>query len=544
MLDLTSLIPSDLVCTDSQRQKINNLFQRHSNAFIQNDFDMGYTTTITHKINTTDDIPISYPFRRIPPTQFQEVKRHIQELLDKDIIRKSSSTYVSPVVIVRKKDGSIRLCIDYRRLNLGTLSHCPGLTNPSMLYMEPNYSVHVIWQADSARSLWILVISTKQHKTAFATPFGLYEYTRMPFWLCNAPASFQRLMQQIFNDAVFQTLLVYLDDIVIYSETVDEHLERLDFVFTRLQEHGLKLSPKKCHFFKQEISYLGYVVSAEGVFTSPEKIWVVRECPRPQSVKDLRSFLGFSSYYRRFLPHFAQVAKPLYDLISVANKVKTSKTKSNQVLQSSWSSACDKAFSELKDRITSSSVLGYADFTKPFILESDASLQGIGAVLMQDQEEGRGVIAYASRTLRKAERNDANYSSAKLELLAVKWAVTEKFKEYLLGSNFQIITDNNPLSYIQSSAILGATELRWVAQLAQYNFTVKYRPGKLNSAADALSRMPMCNSHLAEIINSGTRIDPAIQTVALHFAIRCIEEEGVAHLDVNCDSLYTFPVKK
>lgn len=240
------------------------------------------------------------------------------------------------------------------------------------------------------------------------------------------------------------------------------------------------------------------------------------------------------------MPHFAQVAKPFYELISVDNKVKSSKTKSNQVMQSSLSSACDKAFSEWKDRLTTSSVLGYADFTKPFILETDASLQGLGAVLMQDQGEGRRVIAYASRTLRKAERNDANYSSAKLELFAVKWAVTEKFKDYFLGSNFLIITDNNPLSYIQSSAKLGATEQRWVAQLAHNNFTVKYRPGKLNSAADALSRMPMCNSHLAEIINSGTRIDPAVRRVALQFAIRYIEEEGVTHLDVNCNSLYTF----
>lgn len=540
-LDLSSLIPSDLVCTDSQRQKINDLFQRHSNVFIQNDLDMGYTTTITHKINTTDDIPVSYPFRRIPPTQFQEVKRHIQELLDKDIIRKSSSPYASPVVIVRKKDGSIRLCIDHRRLNLKTVRDAFPLPRIDES-LDALHGAKLFSTCDLASGFHQIAMDPDhQHKTAFATPFGLYEYTRMPFGLCNAPASFQRLMQQIFNDAVFQILLVYLDDIVIYSETVDEHLERLDFVFTRLQEHGLKLSPKKCHFFKQEISYLGYIVSAEGVSTSPEKIRVVRDWPRPQSVKDLRSFLGFSSYYRRFVPHFAQVAKPLYELISLTNKVKASRTKSNQVMQSSWSGACDKAFSELKDRLISSSVLGYADFTKPFILETDASLQGLGAVLMQDQEEGRRVIAYASRTLRKAEKNDANYSSAKLELLAVKWAVTEKFKDYLLGSNFQIITDNNPLSYIQSSAKLGATEQRWVAQLAQYNFTVKYRPGKLNSAADALSRMPMCNSHLAEIIDSGTGIDPAIQMVALQSAIRCIEEEGVTHLGVNCDSLYTFP---
>lgn len=189
------------MCTDSQRQKINDLFQRHSNVFIQNDLDMGYTTAISHKINTTDDIAVSYSFRRIPPTQFQEVKRHIQELLDKDIIRKSSSPYASPVVIVRKKDGSVRPCIDYRRLNLKTVRDAFPLPRIDES-LDALHGAKLFSTCDLASGFHQIAMNHgHQHKTAFATPFGLYEYTRMPFGLCNAPASFQHLTQQIFNDA-------------------------------------------------------------------------------------------------------------------------------------------------------------------------------------------------------------------------------------------------------------------------------------------------------------------------------------------------------
>ena len=290
-------------------------------------------------------------------------------------------------------------------------------------------------------------------------------------------------------------------------------------------------------FFRKEISYLGYTVSATGVSTSQDKIRVVQEWPTPKTVKDLRSFLGFASYYRRFVHHFAQVAKPLYELISEANKEKGSK--GNGLLQSLWNQKSEDAFRELKDRLTSSSILGYADFTRPFILETDASLLGLGAVLMQNQEGGKRVIAYASRTLRKAEKNDANYSSAKLELLAVKWAVTEKFKDYLMGSKFEIITDNNPLCYIQTSGKLGATEQRWVSQLAQYDFTVKYRPGKQNSAADALSRMPSCSAQLAEVRQTDTKIDTDLRVEALKSAICNIEKKG--HSVGLCNNSISFP---
>lgn len=220
--------------------------------------------------------------------------------------------------------------------------------------------------------------------------------------------------------------------IVIYSRTIDDQVEKLYTVFRELKEHGLKLNASKCHFFQPEIKYLGYVVSACDISTSPDNVKDVQEWPKPKYLKDLRSFLGFASYYRRFLHRFAQIAKPLYNLIALCNGCqKKTKQITNRVVLEHWNHQCDKAFAEIKRALTISPILGYADFSRPFILETDVSLQGSGAVLMQYQEDGRRIIAYASGTLHGLERNDANYSSAKLELLAVKWAVTEKFKDYL-----------------------------------------------------------------------------------------------------------------
>lgn len=325
-------------------------------------------------------------------------------------------------------------------------------------------------------------------KTAFCTPFGLFEFNRMPFGLCNAPSTFQRLMERIFGDQSFQSLLLYLDDIVIFSSSFDQHLQRLDMVLTRLKEHNLKLKLQKCHFFQPEVKYLGHVISASGVATDPSKISAVAEWARPTTCTELQSFLGFASYYRRFVASFAKYAAPLHRLVGeMGGTKKKRKTLGKGVLGDRWSDECENAFQTLKRLLVSAPVLGYADFTKPFVLEIDASQAGLGAVLSQDYEGKRRPIAFASRGLRPTERNMSNYSSRKLEFLALKWAVTQKFREYLLGNKFLVFTDNNPLSYLQS-AKLGAVEQRWASELAVFDFEIKYRPGPANRNADALSR--------------------------------------------------------
>ena len=232
---------------------------------------------------------------------------------------------------------------------------------------------------------------------------------------------------------------------------------------------------------------MGHIVSAQGVQTDPAKVSAVNNWPTPSALNELRSFLGLASYYRRFVKGFATIAKPLHEVVTLANS--KSKNKRQSIVEF-WGEQPDNAFTKLKFALTSSPVLGYPDFSIPFIVETDASYHGLGAVLSQRQSGGLKVIAYASRSLRPGERNMKNYSATKLELLALKWAVTEKFRGYLLGTKFTVYTDNNPLSYIKTAKI-STTEQRWVADLDVFNFDIQYRSGKLNANADALSRNPV-----------------------------------------------------
>ncbi len=329
------------------------------------------------------------------------------------------------------------------------------------------------------------VTEADRSKTAFCTPFGLFEWNRMPFGLCNAPSTFQRLMERMFGDQKCRSLLLYLDDIIVLSSSVDQHLARMEVALSRLHREGLKAKLSKCAFFKREVQYLGHVISSEGVSTDPGKIEAVSQWPCPTSVAELRSFLGFVSYYRRFVEGFARLAVPLHMLVAELATPKSSRQPKG--VAEAWSAECQSSFEELKGKLTTAPVLAYADFSLPFILEVDASHGGLGVVLSQEHQGKVRPVAYGSRGLRPTERNTSNYSSMKLEFLALKWAMTEKFREYLLGHKCIVYTDNNPLSYL-TSAKLGAMEQRWAAQLAAFDFELKYRSGKSNRNADALSR--------------------------------------------------------
>ena len=480
---------TDVNCTPDEREQLQQLLLKHADVFIQDGDDLGYTETYKHKIPTIDDIPVTQPFRRIPPTQYQEVKEHIQKLLEDQIIVESYSPYASPIIVVRKKDGSIRLCVDYRKLNAKTVKDAFPLPRIEES-LDAVGTAKWFSTLDLASGFnQVAMDDGDRHKTAFITPFGLYEYNRMPFGLTNAPATFNRLMQRCLNEMIFQILLVYLDDIIVFLETFDEHLERLDRVLTRLKEHGLKLKPSKCCFLRERVTYVGHQLSANGVSPDPDKIVAVEEWKVPNSVKELRSFLGFTGYYRRFVKGFAKIAGPLHELVnSCLHEMKTNK-RLTVPFANRWNTVCQTAFDELRQKLTTAPVLGFPDFSKPFRLETDASQEGLGAVLSQEHDGKHRVIAYASRRLRPTERNMDNYSSMKLEFLALKWAVTEKFRSYLLGAEFEVLTDNNPLSHLET-AKLGAVEQHWASQLALFNFKIIYKPGKNNQNADALSRMP------------------------------------------------------
>ncbi|KAL7831377.1 hypothetical protein SRHO_G00308800 [Serrasalmus rhombeus] len=513
VVDLSSL-------SEGEQAQVRALLRKYRGVFSSHEGDLGCVNFISHQIPLLDNVPVRQRHRRIPPTEYEVVKAHINQLLETRVIRESSSPYASPIVLVKKKDGSLRMCVDYRLLNAKTrkdafplprieesLDALSGACWFSTMDLASGYNQVPVAEEDRA-------------KTAFCTPFGLFEWNRMPFGLCNAPGTFQRLMERLFGDQQCQSLLLYLDDIVIFSSTVAQHLERLDLVLGRLQREGLKAKLEKCSFFKQEVSYLGHVISSQGVATDPSKIEAVAGWRRPGTVSELRSFLGFTSYYRRFVEGFAKLAAPLHKLVAELAGTKSRKGLERS-FSSSWSEHCQYSFDELKRRLTTAPVLAYADFNLPFILEVDASHSGLGAVLSQEQGGKIRPVAYASRGLRPTERNMTNYSSMKLEFLALKWAMTEKFREYLLGHHCTVYTDNNPLSHL-SSAKLGALEQRWAAQLASFDFEIKYRSGRHNRNADALSRQFPLEPTGLEVLTQGTAIPTLLR--------RALEAESVAEV--------------
>ena len=303
----------------------------------------------------------------------------------------------------------------------------------------------------------------------------------MPFGLTNASATFQRLMESCLGDLHLNWCIIYLDDVIVFSKTPKEHIERLRGVLHKLFLVGLKLKPKKCEFFKSKIAYLSHIVSAKGIETDPKKVEAVRNWTVPKTVTDIRSFLGFTNYYRQFIKDYAKVARPLNTLISGENAAKKKKLVE-------WYEQCQKAFDTLKDLCTSTPILAYADYKRDFQLHTDACERGLGGVLYQKDENGlQRVIAYASQSLSPTERN---YPAHKLEFLALKWVVTDRFHGYLYGGKFDVFTDNNPLTYILTSAKLNACGQRWIASLANYDFRLFYKTGKPNVEADALSRIP------------------------------------------------------
>ncbi len=473
---------------EHQRSILRDLVERNIGVFSQHPLDYGHTNTVRHEIPLVDSKPFRLPYRKIPPSQWQDVRRLLVEMEAVGVIRPSKSPYASPVVIVTKKDGSLRLCIDYRKLN-----SCS--TRDAFPLPRIEEALEALGQAkffstlDLTSGYWqVEVAEHDKHKTAFSTPMGLFEANRMPFGLQNAPSTFQRLMTCCFGDLNFTHLLIYLDDLIIFSKTFDEHLERLQLVFDRLQRHGLKLKPSKCQLLRKEVQYLGHLVSAEGVRTDPEKISRVKDWARPTNRKEVLQFLGFAGYYRRYVSGYSTLAAPLYRLTTGDPRKKKRGGKKNLAPAPPflWTDDCEKAFQTLKERLTTAPVLGYPDYNLPFVLQTDASGEGLGAVLVQVQGDAEKVIAYASRGLTPAE---TRYPAHKLEFLALKWAVTDKFYDHLYGRRFSVLTDNNPLKYVMSSAKLDATGQRWVSRLAGFEFDVQYRRGQSNANADALSRL-------------------------------------------------------
>lgn len=478
------------------KDRITKKLREMPEVFSQHDLDFGHTQKVKHRITLNNETPFKHRARPIHPQDVEAVRKHLRDLLASGVIQESESPFSSPIVVVRKKNGDIRLCIDYRKLNLQTVKDAYALPN-----LEETFSA-------LTGSKWFSVLDLKsgyyqieveesdKPKTAFVCPLGFWEFNRMPQGVTNAPSTFQRLMEKCMGDINLKEVLVFLDDLIIFSDTPEEHERRLINVLSRLKEYGLKLSLEKCKFFQTSVRYLGHIVSEHGVETDPEKIQALKTWPSPQNLKELRSFLGFSGYYRRFIKDYSRIVKPLNDLTSGYPPLRKSGKKSDRKGQyynpkepfgSRWTPLCEEAFQSIIGKLTSAPVLGYADPKLPYFLHTDASTKGLGAALYQEQGGQMRAIAFASRGLSHSE---SRYPAHKLEFLALKWAVTEKFSDYLYGSQFTAITDSNPLTHVLTTARLDATSYRWLAALSTFSFKLQYRAGKLNIDADSLSRRP------------------------------------------------------
>lgn len=486
--------------TSDQIGSLTELLVRSKGAFSANENDIGHTTVIKHRIELNDPMPFKERYRRIPPSAYEEVREHLKGLLDAGVIEESTSPWASNTVLVRKKDGTLRLCIDYRRLNQKTVKDSYAI--PRIEEVLDTLDGAKYFTSLDMRSSYYQIEIEPSHKerTAFTVgPLGFFQYNRMPFGLCNAPASFQRLMERILGDCIGKICVVYLDDILIFSRTFEEHLERLELVLALLEKAGLKLRPDKCFFLRVRTKCLGHLVSEEGISVDPEYLESVIAFPVPTNIKELQRFLGMAGYYRRFVEGYAAIAKPLYELLVGVNPKTSRRRRPSPLNPWVWGESQQDAFETLKQRLTSPPVLGYPHYSEPFLLRTDASRQGLGAVLCQEQNGLTRVIAYGSRGLKPSEKN---YSAYKLEFLALRWAITQKFHDYLYGSHFTVVTDHNPLVYVQSTAKLDATGHRWMAELATFDFDVVYSPGSSNQVADCLSRIPRNHPMIAGSLTS------------------------------------------
>jgi len=467
-----------------KKEMLMELLNKHKDIFSKGDTDIGHCDKIKHRIDLTDDVPFKVPYRRIPPSMIDEVRKHLEQLLSSGIIEKSKSPFASAVVLVRKKNGSLRLCVDYRLLNRKTIKDAYALPRIEEIFDILHGARYFSTLDMKAGYHQVPIEESHKERTAFTVgPLGFWQYRSMPFGLCNSPATYQRLMEECLGDLNMTICIIYLDDVIIFANTFEEHLERLDRVLTRLKENNLKLSAEKCYFLKKKAKFLGHVVSENGVETDPDKTQKVKDWPTPKNADELRSFVAFAGYYRRFLKNFSKIVKPLNDLLPPTTTKKNKLTKQSK--EWVWGDEQQKVFDNIKEMLISPPILAYPDFSKAFELHTDASGKGLGSVLYQKDGKHKRVIAYASRGLSKSERN---YSAFKLEFLALKWAVTEKFSDYLMGTHFIVYTDNNPLTHVLTTAKLDATGHRWVAALGEYDFDIIYRPGSSNADADGLSR--------------------------------------------------------
>ena len=502
--------------TADETAQAKQMLWEEKGAFSQNPDDIGSVPELQLQLNTIDEIPVQRNYNAIPKPMYAEVRAQIQTMLDKGWIRRSDSAWSSPIVLVKKKTGGMRLCCDFRLLNKKSVpdKHPIPRIAEALDTLQGSCIFSVL---DLSRAYYQGYMAPSScAKTAFVTPWGFYEWVRIPFGLSNAVPTFQRFMEKLLEDYRDHFALPYLDDTIVHGKSVSEHIEQIRKVLRKFQEKGLKLNPSKCELFKREVGYLGRVVNEEGYRMDEDSVKAVKELANKtfQTVGQVRKLMGLMSYHRRYVQSFAEIAKPLNELLAdqtkpeEGKKTTTSKSSKKGVPSNTpivWGPEHQAALEKLIGFITSPPILAYADYNSEFFLHTDASGEGLGAILYQEQQGVTRVIAYASRSLKPAERN---YHSTKLEFMAMKWAICDQFRDYLsYADHFKVYTDNNPLLFVMGLTKPNSSIHRWISELGEFNFTVFFRPGKVNRDADSLSRLPLDMEAYVSLCEEETSLD-------------------------------------
>ena len=453
---------------EDQRRVLKDLVRRYPDVFT----DMpGETDVIQHQIRLTDDTPNRCKPYPLPYAMREELRNEVDTMLEMGVVRPSTSPYASPIVMVKKKDGSNRVCVDFRKLNKITEVDPEPMTTTEDLFRRLSGKKYLS-KIDLTKGYWQIPVAPEDvHKTAFVTPDGQYEFTRMPFGMVNSGATLVRGLRKILEG--MPGVGSYVDDIVIYSDSWEDHIKTLKELFSRLRKARITARPTKCLLGASRMEFLGHQVGGDIITPSRDNLEKVRNTPRPTTKKQVRSFLGLVGYYRDHIPAFAEISAPLTDLLK--------KGKAEHI---QWSEAQERAYSLLKEYLLQEPVLKLPDLSKPFVLRTDASGVGVAAVLLQENDGKLYPVGYASKKLNLTE---ARYPIIEKECLAVVWGI-KRFKLYLAGRRFTLQTDHKPLKYLKDASYQNDRVFRWAVAVQEYSFRVEDIPGRENIGADFLSR--------------------------------------------------------
>ncbi|HMB90929.1 MAG TPA: reverse transcriptase family protein, partial [Rhodothermales bacterium] len=459
--------------TTEEQLRLLEVLEAHTGAFAKGSWDIGACRVEPHTVETGNALPINTPPHNMPYHLRPVLRKELDDMLAGGIIEPSMSPWAAPIVYVRKKDGTWRLCVDYRKLNQvarATAYPLPKINDVFTIMRGSRYFSTL----DLNKGFWqIKLEENSKGRTSFTTVFGQFQFTRLPFGLATAPGAFQNAMNQVLAGINWVNGIVYIDDILIFTETFEEHLEVLARVLSRLIAADLRVKLTKCEFARTECHYLGHVLNSQGVMPDPEKVEAVKSMPYPTCVRHVETFLGKVGYYGKFIDHLATIARPLNNL-----------KKKN----ATWRFGDEErhAFDLLKERLCSAPVLRHPAMDFLFIVSTDASGYGLGAVLSQEFDDGEHPIAYASVTLLDEQ---TRYAVIEREALALWWGVNH-FQDYLVVRPFVVYTDHKPLLSLLSKDQSNKRLQGFALKLQHLTFEIRYRKGSLNANADALSRAP------------------------------------------------------